>query len=406
MFIVILLISGGCNDNINLTPEGIITADNYFTSQDDYENALNAVYSRINYGNYDLWLDGCTDDGIVTHSWNRGYDLGRGIGNSSSSFPSDKWNSDYIGVQRANTIISNIDSYEWPDRNIRNALLSEARTLRAYFYLDLVSLFGRIKFYETNPSTVSDSEEIEQIENPKVVFDFIINELEESIPSLPDQPVNKSRIGKAAARLLRARAAAYAAGYLNDKSYFNITLEETNELIQNAPDLAEYNELFTLGNENIEEVILVRSYNADHTNNWGDWYNNSVAGYCVTTPVKSLVDAYEYIDDINPTLPYVNKDPRFYASIYAPGSILREKYYNTIPNNIVEKDGKYYFDPNKDYGSFQDREISYGDVLGEPGGGEWNKTLSGFTYKNIFLNLIHGQLIILISFLDMQKLIF
>ena len=64
------------------------------------------------------------------------------------------------------------------------------------------------------------------------------------------------------------------------------------------------------------------------------------------------------------------------------------------------------FDPNKDYGSFQDREISYGDVLGEPGGGEWNKTLSGFTYKNIFLNLIHGQLIILISFLDMQKLIF
>ena len=54
LFIVILLISGGCNDNINLTPEGIITADNYFTSQDDYENALNAVYSRINYGNYDL----------------------------------------------------------------------------------------------------------------------------------------------------------------------------------------------------------------------------------------------------------------------------------------------------------------------------------------------------------------
>ena len=40
------------------------------------------------------------------------------------------------------------------------------------------------------------------------------------------------------------------------------------------------------------------------------------------------------------TMPYLNKDPRFYQTIYAPGMEMRGKYFNTIPNNVVEKDGK------------------------------------------------------------------
>ena len=60
---------------------------------------------------------------------------------------------------------------------------------------------------------------------------------------------------------------------------------------------------------------------------------------------------------------------------------MRGKYFNTIPNNVVEKDGKTYFDPNKDYGALQDKEISVGDVLAEGGGGEWNKTPTGLSWK-------------------------
>lgn len=376
----------GCENNINLEAEGIISADGYFASSDDFEKALNAVYSRLNLNNYDMWMDGMSDDGIVTHSWNQGYDLARGIGNSASSFPSSKWNELYVSVQRANTVINNIDSYEWPggtSDETRNLYLSEARTLRAYFYLDLVCLFGNIMFYEVNPATVAEAEQVPQVE-PKTVFDFVLKELEESISSLPDVAVSKSRINKSAARLLRARAAAYAAGYLSDKSYFNITLSETAELIKTAPPLGDYGSLFVTGNENLNEVLLIRTYSVDSQNNWGNWYNNSIGGYCVTTPTKALVDAYEYMGERNPNLPYENKDPRFYESIYAPGAILRGKYYNTIPSNIVEKEGKYYFDPAKDYGAYQDLEVMIGDVLGEEGGGEWNKTLTGFSYKKYY----------------------
>lgn len=379
-----LCMAGGCNSNIDLEPEGIITADGYFKSAEDYEKALTALYERLNVENYDLWMDGVTDNGLVTHSWNRGYDLGRGLGSTASSFPANKWDNGYISVQRANNVINNIDKYQWPggesDAN-RNQVLGEARTLRAYFYLDLVSIFGHIMFYTENPATVAESENVKQIQDPKEVFDFILDDLDKAIAGLPDKPSNKSKIGKPAARLLRARAAAYAAGYLNDKSYFQITLDETAQLVASAPQLADFDKLFVTGCEDLDEVILVRRYSLDATNGWGNWYNQSIGGYCVTTPVKALADAFEYVGERNEAMPYLNKDPRFYQTIYAPGMEMRGKYFNTIPNNVVEKDGKTYFDPNKDYGALQDKEVSVGDVFAEGGGGEWNKTPTGLSWK-------------------------
>lgn len=379
-----LCMVGGCNSNIDLEPEGIITADGYFKSAEDYEKALTALYERLNVESYDLWMDGVTDNGLVTHSWNRGYDLGRGIGNTASSFPADKWDKGYISVQRANNVINNIDKYQWPNGEndaTRNQVLGEARTLRAYFYLDLVSIFGHIMFYTENPATVAESETVKQVQDPKEVFDFILDDLDKAIAGLPDKPSNKSKIGKPAARLLRARAAAYAAGYLNDKSYFQITLDETAQLVASAPQLADFDKLFVTGCEDLDEVILVRRYSLDATNSWGNWYNQSIGGYCVTTPVKALADAFEYVGERNEAMPYLNKDPRFYQTIYAPGMEMRGKYFNTIPNNVVEKDGKTYFDPNKDYGALQDKEVSVGDVLAEGGGGEWNKTPTGLSWK-------------------------
>lgn len=385
--LVTALTLSGCNDNIDLSAEGLIGAESYFTTAEDYDKALNSVYGRLNPGTtYNMWIDGVTDDGLVTHSWNRGYDFGRGTANSSSSFPRNRWEGDYVAVQMANNVISNIDTYDWPGgaANVgRNTCLAEARTLRAYFYLDLVSLFGNVMFYEKNPATVAEANEIPQVE-PKVVFDFILKELGDAISALPDTPANKSKIGKAAARLLRARAAAYAAGYLNDKSYFNTTLSETGELMKTLPELGDYSALFRSGNESIAEVIMVKSYSADSKNDFGQWCNNSIGGYCVTTPTKALVDAHEYMGEVKPNLPYVNKEPRFYANILAPGAIFRGKYYNTIPGIEVSRDGKEYFDPASDYGAFQETEIAHGDVLGQEGGGEWNKTPSGLSYNKYY----------------------
>ena len=177
-----------------------------------------------------------------------------------------------------------------------------------------MSMFGHIIFYTKNPATVEEARQMTQVE-PKTVYDFILKDLEEAIAGLPDKAENSSKIAKPAARLLRARAAAYAAGYLNDNSYWQITLDETAKLLANAPKLADFGSLFRTGCEKLDEVILVRTYSIDAQNYWGNWYNNSIGGYCVTTPVRQLVDAFEYVGKEVPNRPYLNKDPRFYETI-------------------------------------------------------------------------------------------
>jgi len=379
-----------CNNNIDMEAEGIISADGFFKSPDDFEKAMNRLYSRMNLSSYDLWMDATTDNGLTTHSWNNGYEYGHNIATASSSFFKDKWNNGYKDIQWANTIINSIDNCEWSDQAVRNRYLAEAKASRAFTYLNMVGMFGNIMFYTENP-TLATADDVEQIDGAagwKKVFDFVLSELDEAIKALPEKPANKSMWGKPAARLLRARAASYAAGYLNDPSYYQITLSETEALISaqaTGKELAgNFSSLFTYGNESLDEVIMVRTYSADSKNSWGNWYNQSIGGYCVTTPVKGLVDAYEYVADRNEKQPYLNKEPRFYETIYTPGMVIRGMYYNTIPNNIIEKGGKYYFDPAKDYGYLSDKEVRYGDVLAEGGEGEWNKTPTGFTWKKYF----------------------
>ena len=67
--------------------------------------------------------------------------------------------------------------------------------------------------------------------------------METAIKGLPEVQSSKFRFGQTAARLLRARAASYAAGYLDKKEYYQITLQETEEILKTAPVLGEYNDL-------------------------------------------------------------------------------------------------------------------------------------------------------------------
>ncbi|WP_439181949.1 RagB/SusD family nutrient uptake outer membrane protein [Carboxylicivirga taeanensis] len=385
LFVLIAFVGlQACNDNINLEPEGIITEENFFTSPADFDKALVAAYARWNSSGRYHWMETTTDNAITTHGWNLGYDLGYGIASSFSYFPDNKWSQCYVSIQRTNTIIQNIDNYDWESNgkeDERARILGEARTMRAFYYYELVGLFGRPMMILETPSTVEQAESVKQAANPKEVFDFILKEMEEAIPGLPEYPANKSLIGQAAARAFRARFAASAAGYLNDNEYYKIVRDETAEILKMQYSLADnYEDLFTIGNEKLSETILLRMYNVEFKNWWGENYPQSVWGYSVVVPTKSLVDAYEYIAPQVEYRPYENKDPRFKASIYAPGMEFRWGYYNTIPNNV--QNGMFH--PDRDYADLNDRSVVEGDVFGEGGGGEWNKTPTGFNTKKYF----------------------
>ena len=54
------------------------------------------------------------------------------------------WRAMYFGVYRSNYLLSSLDDVEWNSEESKNKILGEAHFLRAYFYFDLVRMFGEV----------------------------------------------------------------------------------------------------------------------------------------------------------------------------------------------------------------------------------------------------------------------
>lgn len=107
------------------------------------------------------------------------------------------WANNYGGVSQINELLASGSL----DANQR----AQLRTLRAYFYWRLMDMFGRIKIV-TEPGV--DSPQVDRLE----VFDFVVNEIQESLPDL-NETAGYARISKGAANALLARL------YLNGEVY-------------------------------------------------------------------------------------------------------------------------------------------------------------------------------------------
>uniref|UniRef100_UPI003566869C RagB/SusD family nutrient uptake outer membrane protein n=1 Tax=Mariniphaga sediminis TaxID=1628158 RepID=UPI003566869C len=99
----------------------------------------------------------------------------------------------------------------------------------------------------------------------------------------------------------------------------------------------DYKELFLDENKYNSEVI----WQIPANNSVEAWeqklelacYPNGYSGHCLVNPLQNLVDDYEMLsgklpkDDpnYNPQIPYVNRDPRFYASILYDGAMFIDR---------------------------------------------------------------------------------
>jgi len=112
---------------------------------------------------------------------------------------------------------------------------AEAKFLRAFFMWQVMDLFGQVPFREVDEGVNVDPRVFTRAE----AFDFIINDLTEALPDLPEtgpSPTN-TKASKAAANTLLARL------YLNKAVYTSTDISESGEII------------FTFDNADMQKVI-------------------------------------------------------------------------------------------------------------------------------------------------------
>ena len=171
-----LLLGTSCKKSfLEVTPKGEVLESNYYQTPDQVFSALVAVYNcteaeagyginwyanklaPLNCAGDECWAGGGGSTDMATYQvWNN-YTM-----TSANAISAKFWEMDYAGVYRANLLISKLAT---PITGLSDADaardIAECKTLRAYFYFELVRLFKNIPL-TTEPISTADMYNIVQ----------------------------------------------------------------------------------------------------------------------------------------------------------------------------------------------------------------------------------------------------
>lgn len=203
LFIIFLLFSFACDDILQEDPKAIATQTFYKTA-DEIESAVYGIYDPLRYrqlfaGRYQSILAAETDytKGRGSYSplseW-QGYDA-TNIGRAGTF-----WTYFYRAIRNANSVIKHAPDAASVDKGTRDALIGEAKFLRAFSYFHMVRHWGAVPL-RTEENMLEQDLPRTPVED---VYKLIVNDLQFAESELPDNAKAAGRATKWAAKTLLA----------------------------------------------------------------------------------------------------------------------------------------------------------------------------------------------------------
>jgi tetratricopeptide (TPR) repeat protein len=369
----LLLLAPACenSDFLEVKPQGVINANNFFQTGDHAVWSTNAVYNQLR--TWDLtsfpWL-ALTD--IISDDATKGSfpaDAQRLSAYDDftydSRFPDEvrlSWRGHYQGIFRANVAIEGIPKVPKMDETLRGRLIGESKFLRAHFYFNLVRWFGDVPLIL---SPLTQDQFYTQTRTPAAkVYEQIIKDLTDAIAALPEKskyaPADLGRVTKGAARGVLAKV------YLTLKDFANaekLALEVINS--GEYALLADFAKIFLPEGENSSESVWEVQATALPDSYAGSTPWNMVQGVRGTPnlgwgfnlPSDDLVRSFE------------RGDPRREATVLEVGEVLPDG--SAIVEDNKEMEGERYnqkaWTPQhallQDNGPSNLRMLRYADIL-------------------------------------------
>lgn len=324
-----LLLFTACNE-LDLAPTNKFTDPTYWTSTEKASAVLSMAYSQMfDAGRFfsdekltdNLYQGrGNPDEKIITS----------GQADAALGLFRDRWKKAFEGIKTCHVFLENVDRVPGMNEALKARMKAETRFIRAYIFFTLSNHYGDVPLFD-HDVTVQEANNIER-SSRAAVLDFVRTELNAIVPELPTKQQyaaqDNGRITKGAAMVLLARTYLYENDYPNVAA---ITEKIINGDYGTYSLFPSYEGLFLPENEYNSEVILDLGYILT-LRTWGDYYDAIPisAGARVNgfAPTQELVDDYimingktinESASGYNEDDPYVNRDPRFAATIVHHG---------------------------------------------------------------------------------------
>ena len=411
--LVSVMLHVSCNtDFLNTEPLDKIASTAVWSDGPLSEAFVFNIYASLGYGGFEEEaLASFTDEAMFTHAgrnintWNEGTVSPSNLGNQNI-LPT--WGELFDAVRKANVAITNLEEATFDDPPLLERLKGESHFLRAYYYHQLLRIYGGVPIidrpYELNEDYSIARNTFEECVN------FIVSDLDLAAQLLDGKDDGtRGRATKLSAMALKARVLLYAASDLHDAAtasansslisgYANKELiaytggdrdarwraarEAAQAVLNDAPgyklDLlgpvspeegeANYNSIAMGGGSTVgdpaasAELLFERTHTPLYTveSGWplgGIHYgiNNGPNGYhnwAGNTPIQQMVDDYEMMDGTkfdwnNPehaSDPYVDRDPRFYASVLYDGADWKPRPSDVVKFDEVDQVQTGYYD--------------------------------------------------------------
>lgn len=420
---------------LNMQPLDEMSEEDVWQDPALVESYINNVYQGVGHGFVAVRISSGVDETKHVHGWDDGpvrqsIFTPDNIGffrSWANWFPHYRWDELYSKIRDTNIFLENIDDVDL-ESSSKDRLKGEALFLRAYFYHNLMKLWGGVPLL-TEALDMDDDFNLPRASFEETVSQ-IVNDLDQATTLLDVTTENHGRATQGAALALKSRVLLFAASDLFNENPSGMAetgftggdqqarwraAKNAAEAVMDlgvyelyranaAPDdstAKNYADIFLTSGHS--EHIFVRHMSAAYEWNWYEgniglfsgpngWHN-----WGGDVPLQQHVDAYEMVDGskfdwaefeagdpVYGESPYENRDPRFYASIFYNGSQWRER-----PSDMVELDPEGIVE-TANFEVEGQPELRPGlDTRGGPIE-DWNGTYTGYyTRKFLDINVDH-----------------
>lgn len=266
--LMIVLLSTACSKFVDYNPheDFQITSDDYLKTADDYSKMVIGVYSPMQW----IYANNVIGDIASDNSVSGGENATDVIGfqqiddyttTTTNSYLTEAWKSCYEGINRANYLHENKAKLDFVGKE---ALYGEVYFLRAYYYFELVRMFGDVPLFTAKRLTASDSKAFTRA--PKAdVYKQMEADLTAAIAVLPPTNVQKGRVTKYAAQALLGKVLLYQGKYDAAAAMLENVISGPFNLVTNFGDI-----FLQSGENGIESVFEVQYSNASPFYDWSN----------------------------------------------------------------------------------------------------------------------------------------
>src|ERR1700754_166856 len=215
-----------CKHYLDVNPQAAITQDDIAKDPNAAKNLVTGIYNVFYIGGFDpdidsfqfvIMTDIASDDadkGSSPDDYGDALQIDNLTTSPSNGVINNVWTGHYQGIARANQALDKLQNAQF-DAATKNALIGEARFLRALFYFNLVRLYGGVPLLDkVPPASEANQDKYQTRATADDIYKFIVSDLDFAAANLPDKgATDVGRATKSAAQALESKVYLYMKDY-------------------------------------------------------------------------------------------------------------------------------------------------------------------------------------------------